>query len=189
MKHNLKQHSLARRILAAVLMLCLFIPAAALAGSNEYDSLADAIKAYLNSQDYKYDYDSTKDRFSYNMSLDSKIRECDVSIFVHDDGFNVYAYSPISPKPSDSASMAEVAEFITRANYTLNLGSFEMDYSDGELRYKTSIKCFDSIPSQKEIEWLVDIPTYMVEKFGDGLAMVILMGTDAEEAFAPYAEE
>lgn len=31
------------------------------------------------------------------------------------------------------------AEFITRANYGMIIGNFEMDYSDGEIRYKTSI--------------------------------------------------
>ncbi len=32
-----------------------------------------------------------------------------------------------------------VAEFITRANYGLRIGNFEMDYSDGEIRYKSGI--------------------------------------------------
>jgi hypothetical protein len=32
-----------------------------------------------------------------------------------------------------------VAEYLTRANYGLVLGNFEMDFSDGEVRYKTSI--------------------------------------------------
>lgn len=32
-----------------------------------------------------------------------------------------------------------IAEFITRANYGLRIGNFEMDYSDGEIRYKSSV--------------------------------------------------
>lgn len=32
-----------------------------------------------------------------------------------------------------------VAEYITRANYGLYVGNFEMDYTDGEVRYKSSI--------------------------------------------------
>src|SRR4030081_1049823 len=34
---------------------------------------------------------------------------------------------------------AAMAEYLTRANYGLYIGNFEMDYSDGEIRYKTSI--------------------------------------------------
>ena len=32
-----------------------------------------------------------------------------------------------------------MAEFIARANYGLRIGNFEMDFSDGELRYKSSL--------------------------------------------------
>lgn len=32
-----------------------------------------------------------------------------------------------------------LAEFLTRANYGLFIGNFEMDWQDGEVRYKTSI--------------------------------------------------
>lgn len=32
-----------------------------------------------------------------------------------------------------------MAEFITRANYGMVIGNFEMDFDDGEIRYKTSI--------------------------------------------------
>jgi hypothetical protein len=34
---------------------------------------------------------------------------------------------------------AAIAEVITRANYGLNIGNFEMDYRDGEIRYKVSM--------------------------------------------------
>lgn len=41
--------------------------------------------------------------------------------------------------PIPESKRAEVAEFITRANSRLLLGNFELDFSDGELGYKTSI--------------------------------------------------
>ncbi len=34
---------------------------------------------------------------------------------------------------------AAVAEFLTRVNYVMTIGNFEMDYDDGEVRYKTSV--------------------------------------------------
>ncbi|MEW6515923.1 MAG: YbjN domain-containing protein [candidate division FCPU426 bacterium] len=47
-------------------------------------------------------------------------------------------YSMLS-NPIPESKRAEVAEFITRANSRLLLGNFELDFSDGELGYKTSI--------------------------------------------------
>ncbi|MHB8646935.1 MAG: YbjN domain-containing protein [Thermomicrobiales bacterium] len=32
-----------------------------------------------------------------------------------------------------------VAEFLTRVNYYMAIGNFEMDYDEGEIRYKTSV--------------------------------------------------
>ena len=49
--------------------------------------------------------------------------------------FVLYAVAGVK---APEASRPEVAEFITRANYGLILGNFELDFSDGEIRYKTS---------------------------------------------------
>jgi hypothetical protein len=47
-------------------------------------------------------------------------------------------YSMLS-NPIPESKRAEVAEFITRANSRLLLGNFELDFTDGELGYKTSV--------------------------------------------------
>lgn len=47
-----------------------------------------------------------------------------------------YSYSP-ERVPEDRR--LPMAEFLARANYSLVLGNFEMDFADGELRFKTSI--------------------------------------------------
>jgi len=46
-------------------------------------------------------------------------------------------YSVAGVKAPEQAR-SEVADFLTRANYGLILGNFELDFSDGEIRYKTS---------------------------------------------------
>src|SRR3954452_20971539 len=45
------------------------------------------------------------------------------------------------PVHAPEAKRPAVAEFITRANYGMMLGNFEMDFADGEVRFKTSIDC------------------------------------------------
>lgn len=50
--------------------------------------------------------------------------------------FIFYAISTV--KVPEEARPA-IAEFITRANFGLRVGNFEMDYSDGEVRYKSSL--------------------------------------------------
>lgn len=50
--------------------------------------------------------------------------------------FFFYSVCPINV-PEDKRPL--IAEFITRANYGIKIGNFELDYNDGEVRYKTSI--------------------------------------------------
>ncbi len=50
----------------------------------------------------------------------------------------VAIYSAIPINVPEERRLA-AAELITRANYGLRLGNFELDFSDGELRFKTSI--------------------------------------------------
>ena len=61
---------------------------------------------------------------------------CYAQIRVDLEQFLFYVIAPVkSPEPM----YAQVAEYITRANYGLRIGNFEMDYSDGEVRYKSSL--------------------------------------------------
>ena len=60
---------------------------------------------------------------------------CYAQIRVDLEQFLFYVIAPVkTPEPMH----AHVAEYITRANYGLRIGNFEMDYSDGEVRYKSS---------------------------------------------------
>jgi hypothetical protein len=50
--------------------------------------------------------------------------------------FVFYSVLPVNVPPN---RLAAAAEFITRANHDMIIGNFEMDYDDGEIRFKTSI--------------------------------------------------
>lgn len=52
------------------------------------------------------------------------------------DLFIFYAFSPTGVPEEARPAMAEA---LARANYSLGLGNFEMDWNDGELRYRTSV--------------------------------------------------
>jgi hypothetical protein len=50
-----------------------------------------------------------------------------------------FLFYVISSVKAPEEARPAVAEFLTRANYGLRIGNFEMDYSDGEIRYKSSL--------------------------------------------------
>lgn len=61
---------------------------------------------------------------------------CYAQVLVDLDVLLFYALAPF--KVPEDARMA-VAEFITRANYGMRIGNFELDLRDGEVRYKSSL--------------------------------------------------
>ena len=90
-----------------------------------------------------------------------------------------YSVCPITV-PNDRRAM--VAEFITRANYGMILGNFELDLSDGEVRYKTSIDANGEelvIPLVKPV---VYSNVLMMDKYLPGLSAVAYGNVDPQTA-------
>jgi hypothetical protein len=78
----------------------------------------------------------------------------------------------------------EIALFLTRANYGMPVGNFEMDYSDGEVRYKTSIDLEDIEEFQLLLRNLLYANVLNMDKYFPGMMRVIFGGLSAVEAIA-----
>ena len=84
--------------------------------------------------------------------------------------FIFYSICPLlAPKNKRSA----VAEFITRANYGMIIGNFEMDFKDGEIRYKTSIDIYGDELTSDIIKRLVYANVTMMDEYLPGIIAVI----------------
>ncbi|MFB2892901.1 YbjN domain-containing protein [Aerosakkonemataceae cyanobacterium BLCC-F50] len=77
-----------------------------------------------------------------------------------------------------------VAEFITRANYGMIIGNFELDFTDGEIRYKTSIDVEGDRLSFALIKRLVYANVTMMDEYLPGIMSVIYGEAEAGEAIA-----
>jgi len=84
--------------------------------------------------------------------------------------FVFYSVCPVNTP--DSKRLA-VAEFLTRANSGMIIGNFEMDFEDGEIRYKTSIDVEDDSLSCALIKRLVYANVMMMDAYLPGIMSVI----------------
>ncbi len=143
------------------------------------EDLFYAVNQYLKSQNWKYSSDVTRFSFDYSMGMGigEKLNSCRMIIVAEETGIVFLAVCPINATEDNRAA---VAEYLTRANYGLKSGNFEMDYKDGEVRYKNYICCIESVPSQKEIEFTNDVCFLMFKKYGDGLIKNIMGFGDPE---------
>jgi hypothetical protein len=90
-------------------------------------------------------------------------------------------YSVLSLNVPDEKRQA-VAEFITRANYAMAIGNFEMDFSDGEVRFKTSLDATDVELTADLIRPLVYVNCLMMDKYLPGILSVLFADVPPAEA-------
>ncbi len=84
--------------------------------------------------------------------------------------FVFYSVCPVrAPEPKRPA----IAEFITRANYGMIIGNFEMDYSDGEIRYKSSIDVEGVAFDKALIKQMVYANVIIMDRYMPGIMRVI----------------
>ena len=75
-----------------------------------------------------------------------------------------------------------IAEFLTRANYGLAIGNFELDFNDGEVRYKTSIDVTDTEITSNLLRPLIYTNVLMMDKYMSGLMAVVYADMSPSEA-------
>lgn len=79
----------------------------------------------------------------------------------------------ICPRRVEPGERAPMAEFITRANYGMVIGNFEMDFNDGEVRFKTSLDVEDAHLTRPLLHHIVYANLLMTDKYLPGITAVI----------------
>ena len=95
------------------------------------------------------------------------------------DGYISHTTSRIN---ADSNARSRVAEFLTRANYGMRNGNFELDFRDGEIRFKVFCRSGDTILSDSQITDAIVTPLIQFDTYGDPLLSVLFGWKTPEEA-------
>ena len=98
-----------------------------------------------------------------NWTCYAQVRELDEQVLF-------YSICPLSVAP---AKRPAVAEFLTRANYGLVIGNFEMDLEDGEIRYKTSLDAESAELTSGMIRNAVYANVLMMDKYLPGILSIL----------------
>jgi hypothetical protein len=95
--------------------------------------------------------------------------------------FVFYSICPI--KVPETKNLA-IAEFIARANFGMIIGNFELDFTDGEIRYKTSIDVEGANLTFLQIKRLVYANVMMMDQYLPGMMSVIDSDVEPKDAIA-----
>ncbi|MBW4501599.1 MAG: YbjN domain-containing protein [Scytonema hyalinum WJT4-NPBG1] len=95
--------------------------------------------------------------------------------------FVFYSVCPVNA-PEDKR--LAIAEYLTRANYGIVIGNFELDFADGEISYKTSIDVEGDRLSSALIKRVVYANVTMMDEYLPGIMSVIYGDVLPKDAIA-----
>jgi hypothetical protein len=84
--------------------------------------------------------------------------------------------------PVPEERRVETARLITRANWGLLIGNFELDFDDGQLRFKSSVDFSNSDLTDALVSNAILAAMNAVEAFARAIGLVALSGHSAERA-------
>jgi len=145
----------------------------------------EAVVRYLEQDDWKFTLHD--DRRTVVLAVAGKNGRYQCFVHVRDDHPVVSVFS-IAGIRVPEARLAAMAEFLTRANYGLCLGNFEMDYSDGEVRCKTSLDIRDGELTTDMIKVLVHVNFGTMDRYFPGM-MAVLSGSGSPESAVARIEK
>ena len=106
-----------------------------MSGDGEH-SLLDTVRALL--EERGWEVEEHREQSLLRTLLEGRSGSWSCFVRTREDTGQITVHS-ICPRTAPEATREAVAEFLTRLNYGLIIGNFEMDLDDGEVRYKTSI--------------------------------------------------
>jgi hypothetical protein len=98
--------------------------------------------------------------------------------------YEQFLFYAIAPVKAPETARPAVAEFITRANYGLRIGNMEMDFADGEVRYKSSLDFEGETLTAGLIKNTIYPAVQTLDRYVPGLMGVIYGAKSPAEAIA-----
>ena len=93
------------------------------------------------------------------------------------------------PEKVPAARRQHVAELLTRANFGLAIGNFELDFADGEVRYKTGIDVSGDRLSDGLIVQMMDANLSAMDRYLPAIAAVLEDATISPEQAIAMVEK
>jgi len=141
----------------------------------------DAIKSFFEKNKWKYDYNEKDNVFISGIDMGNIIGNVRMLIVLREGSYNVYM---VLNSKIEEQYFSPVAEFLHRANYGLNNGNFEIDYADGEIRYKSYVSFIDGDVSEEIVAESIIVGAAMIDIYGKGLMKLMLGDGTPEECIA-----
>ena len=144
----------------------------------ETEEMIDAVRDFLDADDWHYEFDAEHSVIRASVTLRCKLKNARMFIRFRKTDYNVLMVAPISADPNN---IGEVLRYTAQANYGLASGNFEVDVTDGEIRYKSYVDCdgLETLPKEIFLD-SINVCWAMMERYGNGYAALAMGFSDAD---------
>ncbi|MBX2863871.1 MAG: YbjN domain-containing protein [Leptolyngbyaceae cyanobacterium MAG.088] len=133
-------------------------------------SLFTTVTAFFLQEEWAIEHNRAKQVLRMPFEGDNGSWQCFAKTREDTREFIFYSMAPF--KVPEHKRLA-IAEYICRANYGLVLGNLELDLSDGEVRYKTSIDVENSVLSLDLVKNMVHSNIHTFDRYLPGLTAIL----------------
>jgi len=141
----------------------------------------DAVVRFFQEDDWHFDQLPGKPILRMGFQGENGSWTCYAQVREPQHQFVFYSVLDVNVPPNRRQAMAE---FLTRANYGLVIGNFEMDFNDGEVRFKTSIDVEGDRLTSALIKQMVYINVLTMDRYLPGIMKVAFGNADPAQAIA-----
>lgn len=143
--------------------------------------IADGLRALFDHMGIKARFEERDavGLFTIEMKLHCKLQTARMLVLVREDNFSTLTTIPLC---ADEDSRLAVAEYLTRANFNMRNGNFELNMADGEIRFKTYLHAVGDMDAAGA-RLAILLPFLMYDRYGDGLLEVLFGFKTPKEAF------
>jgi hypothetical protein len=148
---------------------------------RQYDpqALMARVKEVLAEMQWRFGEDA--ERLTLSMAYGGKHGILYCILQVHAEQSLILFYAHVQCRVPEEKRLA-MAEFVTRANCGLWLGNFELDFRDGEIRYKTSLDVADGELTGAMLASLIHRNCGTVDRYLPGIMSVLWNDVSPEDA-------
>ena len=146
---------------------------------NYSEQLYQRIAEFLDEDGWKYRFREDNGIICSGFQLENALGAVPLFVDVRSDKYIAFAVPRVKCEPENRF---ELAEFLTRINYRMIFGDFEMDFSDGGVCFRFPVDCDGETPSDAMIKRSILMTAAMMNKYGNAICAV-MNGVSAEAAF------
>ena len=145
-------------------------------------AIADTLRELFSASGILATFEDKKEIgvFTIRMKLRCRLQSAQMVAIVREDSISTLTTLPLT---ADTDHRLAMAEYLTRANWGMRNGNFELNMADGEIRYKTYVHVGQQAPDMAACRMATMLPFLMIDRFGDGLIDVLFGFKSPREAF------